>query len=143
MIRQWSCMHCSTSAPLENRAEIQAHKGVTFYSEKPEDKEAPVCPKCGIDGGDPAFRGYIQPIVVTHFEPPHASGAFNKGSGVLACTGGPVKTAKVMYLADPRLVLCPACKATAAYKTAIAAFDNPAEYAVYPVPAPAAPSEVK
>ena len=133
MLRLWSCHRCSAETPPSG-PEIQAHKGFSFTAEKPADKAAPVCPKCGLDGGDPDLAGWIAPLVVTHFEAPHPAGVPNRGCGKVACSGQNPRTARVQVTGEPRLVLCPACRATDAYKRAMAALENDPLYAVPATP---------
>lgn len=135
MNRLWTCMKCSQDAPPGD--EIAAHKGFSFVAPKPEGRYAPVCPQCGLDGGEPDLRDWIAPLVVNHFEAPHPAGIPGKGCGKMACTGQP-RAGKVQVTGDPRMVTCPACQATAAYKANKGDFDNPAEYVIL---TPAAPSE--
>lgn len=131
--RLWTCMKCSAEAPAVE--ELAAHKGFSFSAPKPEGRAAPVCPKCGLDGGDPDLKDWIAPLVVNHYEPPHAAGIPNKGCGKLACTGRPARESRFIGTGDPRLVTCPACRATDAFQKALAAIDDAPESRLPDAPA--------
>lgn len=141
-MRLWSCANCSQDEPSDHdpAKEVRPHKGFAFTAEKPEGRYAPVCPKCGLDGGDPAGRDWIAPLVVTHFEPPHPAGVRGKGAGAVACTGKP-RAGKVQVTAHPQVVSCPACRATAAFKAALARIAGGEEFDL--PDAPAAPATLE
>jgi hypothetical protein len=109
-MRLWLCFNC------QPQHEFDGGKGI--------------CPKCGADHDDPKSRGAVAPRVVIHFDPPHAV-LQGRGIGCYACD--PTKAVGsqgTRATGDPRVVNCPACKLTTAWKAAIDDINNPPAYRV-------------
>lgn len=96
----YMCLNCTDEKGL---------RGKKFWGDKP------VC-SCGVDDANPEYSGYLQKLVVTHYEPPHP---VLKGKGTKKTLCG-VDTVSFDYRKDnasgsPAAVSCPACLAHAEF----------------------------
>lgn len=100
--------------------------GVDFAT----DAADPTCPTCGIAKSDKRAGQFIETLVLLHWEPPHPHPglAARVGCGHLACDPS-VKTgmggAGHRVTAEPSVVNCPGCKASAVFKAAAASRLDP------------------
>jgi hypothetical protein len=77
--------------------------------------EAPICPKCGIDGRSPKYGRFMEVLTTIHYDPPEGI-VDGVGKNIALCNG---KTSYELGMArpleqvtgEPGSVTCPACKA--------------------------------
>lgn len=87
--------------------------GTDFVADKP------ACAKCDIDATtDPQATGIIHPLVTIHYDPPHAK-IKGRGLGHRACAPT-THIGRGRGTGEASVVNCEACKATVAYRDAVA-----------------------
>jgi hypothetical protein len=94
---------------MNYRCENPRCKTTTFQADRP------VCPTCRTDGSDLRFANYIVELATIHFNPPTHIDAVRLNHR--ACDGGAI--AGFVVTNEPRVVNCPACMATEAYRRAV------------------------
>lgn len=125
MKRLWVCYNCESNTWHD---ESEFVKGTVFEADEPEKKkDVPTCPKCGASGS--LARRVIAMLIVKHFEPNHPT-IRGKGTGEIACDPGKPRGHKIRCTNEPRIVNCPACKASEAYKKVIGELEDSPEYRV-------------
>lgn len=117
-MKLWTCYNC---------ADDKGTPGKHFTAEQP------VCPSCGLSGGDPQYGGYIVGRRVIHFEMPHHV-VKDRGCGTTAC--GKKRGPDVRASGEFTAANCPMCIASNAYQAAKAARDGVEEVELPPTSNP-------
>ena len=110
--KNWTCFNCEHP---------DGRRGVEFAADRP------ICPNCKLEGAD--AEGVIVARVTVHFLAPHPI-LRGRGHSRRPCDNGPTTSSNVpghesQSTPEPAHVNCPGCRATEAFKTALAERGTP------------------